>query len=200
MAAQAESSLTSLARACCRDGVLKTLYGCVAVVAVAIGVLGLLHGSWPKPVLDSWNCVHVLFALLLCGLVLARCRWHVKHSPQMLPADIHGLTRHLSRTVYLLLYAVIGVREIVGIVSSLRHGGSVDFNLFDQRFRNGPDYAGFNPRDDFQLFIASGLVALIFVRILTCRLWFRPVERAALSTTATEALGPRRTIRPKIVG
>jgi cytochrome b561 len=200
MAAQAERFPTSLARACCRDEVLKTLYGCIAVAAVAIGVLGLLHGSWPTQVLDSRNYVHVLFALLLCGLVFARFRWHVKHSPPMLPADIHGLTRHLSRIVYLSLYAVIGVRETVGIVSSLWHGGSVDFNLFDPRFRNGPDYAGFNPRDDFQLFIASGLVALVFVRILTCRLWFRSDERATLSTTATEALSPRPTTRPKIVG
>jgi hypothetical protein len=88
----------------------------------------------------------------------------------MLPAGIHELTRHLLRIVYLLLYVVIGVREIIGIVNSLWHGDSVDFNPFDQRFRNRPDYAGFNPRDDFQLLIASGIVALI----LTCRLWCAP--------------------------
>jgi hypothetical protein len=131
--------------------------------------------------------------------VVARGRWLVKHSPPMLPGDIHWLNRHLSRIVYLLLYAVIGVREIIGIVGSLWHGGPVDFNLFDERLRNGPDYAGFNPRDDFQLFIASGLVALIFVRALTCRLWFRSIECAAPSEPATEALGPRPTIRSKIV-
>jgi hypothetical protein len=198
MAARAQRSLTSLAHACCRDGVLKALYGCIAVATAAIGVLGLLRGPWAPRVLDSWNCVHGLFALLLCGLVFARFRWHVTHSPRMLPADIHRLTRHLSRTVYLMLYAVIGVREIAGIVSSLWHGGSVDFNLFDERFRNGPDYAAFNPRDDFQLFIGSGLVVLIFVRTLTCRLWFRSVERAALSKPATEAPGPRPNVRSKL--
>ena len=153
----------------------------MALAAIAIGVLGLSRGSWPRQVLESWIGVHALFGLLLCGLVFARCRWHVKHSPRMLPADTRELTRHLSRIVYLLLYVVIGVRETIGIVNSLWYGGSVDFNLFDERFRNGPDYAGFNPRDDFQLFIASGLVALIFVRALTFRLWLRSVERAALS-------------------
>jgi cytochrome b561 len=137
-------------------------------------------------VLVSWINIHGLFGLLLCGLVFARCRWHVKHSPRMLPADIHTLNRHLSRIVYLLLYVVIGMREIIAIVSSVWHGGAVDFNLFDQRFRSGPDYAGFNPRDDFQLFFASGLVALIFVRALTYPLWVRSVKRAALSKAATE--------------
>jgi hypothetical protein len=112
----------------------------------------------------------------------------------MPPADIHKLTRHLSRIVYLLLYVVIGVREMIGIANSLWHGGSVDFNLFDERFRNGPDYAGFNPRDDFQLFIASGLAALIFVRVLTCSLWLRSVERAALSKAAT-AFDPGRAAK-----
>jgi hypothetical protein len=199
MAARAERSPTSLVHACSRDGALKALYGCAAVATLAIGVLGILRGSWATQVLDSRNSIHALFALLLCGLVFARGRWLVKHSPPMLPGDIHWLNRHLSRIVYLLLYAVIGVREIIGIVGSLWHGGPVDFNLFDERLRNGPDYAGFNPRDDFQLFIASGLVALIFVRALTCRLWFRSIECAAPSEPATEALGPRPTIRSKIV-
>jgi cytochrome b561 len=166
--------------------VLKALYGCIALAAVVIGVLGLLRGSWPRQVLVSWINIHGLFGLLLCGLVFARCRWHVKHSPRMLPADIHTLNRHLSRIVYLLLYVVIGVREIIAIVSSVWHGGPVDFNLFDEHFRSGPDYAGFDPRDDFQLFVASGLVALIFVRALTRRLWVRSVERAAPSQATTE--------------
>ena len=186
MTAQAERSLNSMPHAWPREGVHKALYGCIALAIVSIGVLGLLRGSWLRQVLESWINIHVLFGLLLGGLVFARCRWHVKHSSRMLPADIHELTRHLSRIVYLLLYVVIGVREIIGIVNSLWHGGSVDFNLFDERFRNGPDYAGFNPRDDFQLFFASGFIALIFVRALTCRLWLRSVERAALSKAATE--------------
>jgi hypothetical protein len=145
-----------------------------------------MRGSWPRQVLEAWINIHALFGLLLCGLMFARYRWHLRHSPRMLAADIHELTRHLSRIVYLSLYVVIGVREIIGIVNSSWHGGSVDFNLFDERFRNGPDYAGFNPRDDFQRFIASGLLALISVRALTCSLWLRSVERAALTKAGGE--------------
>jgi cytochrome b561 len=185
MAAQAERSLNSLAYACSRERMLIALYGCIALVAVAIGVLGLLGASWLRQVLESWINIHVLFGLLLCGLVFARCRWCVGHSLGMLPADIRGLSRHLSRIVYLILYVVIGVREIIGILNSLWHGGAVDFNLFGDHIRNGPDHASWDPNDDFQLFFASGLIALMFVRVLAYRVWSRSRERAAVAKAPT---------------
>src|SRR5271156_15907 len=166
MAAQAESSLNPLVHACSRQRMLIALCGCATLLVVVIGVLGLLEGSWLRQMLESWINIHTLFGLLLCGLVIARYQWRVEQSPRMKPTDARELSRQLSRIVYLVLYVVIGVREVIGIVNSLWHGGSVDFNLFDERFRNGPDRAGWNPKDDFQLFIASGLVALIFVRAL----------------------------------
>lgn len=175
----------NFAHACSWERVFAALYGCIAMLAVVIGVLGLLGASGPRQALESWINIHALFGLLLCALVLARCRWDVKHSPPMLPAEIRQFSRQLSRTVYLLLYVVIGTRELIAILNSAWHGGPVDFNLFDQRFR-GPDYAGFNPRDDFQLFFASGFVTLIFLRVLTFTLWLRAVERAAALQVATE--------------
>jgi hypothetical protein len=165
---------------------LSALYGCIALVTVAIGVMGLQGDSWLRQGLETWINIHLLFGLLLCSLVLARCRWRVERSPRMLTADIRELSRHLSRIVYLLLYVVIGVREVVGMLNSLWHGGAVDFNLFDARFRQGPDYGWFNPKDDFQLFFASGLFALSFVRVLAFRLWRRSAERVAGSKAATE--------------
>jgi cytochrome b561 len=162
---------------------LAALYGCIALVVVVIGVLGLLRGSWPRQMLESWINIHVQFGLLLCGLALAHCQWRIKHSSRMLPADVRELSRHLSRLVYLLLYLVIGAREIIGILGSSQHGGAVDFNLFDERFR-GPDHPGFNAKDDFQLFLASGLFALIFVRVLAFRLWLRSVKHAAFRESA----------------
>jgi cytochrome b561 len=173
------------AHACTWERVVTALYGCIAIVAVVIGVLGLLGASGLRQTLESWINIHALFGLLLCALVLARCRWSVKHSPPMLPTDIRQLSRHLSRTVYLLLYLVIGMRELIAILISVWHGGAVDFNLFDERFR-GPDYAGFNPKDDFQLFFASGLVTLIFLRVLTFTLWLHAVGRAPFSQVATK--------------
>jgi hypothetical protein len=96
----------------------------------------------------------------------------------MLPNDIRELSRHLSRIVYLLLYAVIGGRELIGILNNLWHGAPVDFSL-NAHFRQGPEHAGFDPKDDFQLFFVSGLFALLFVRVLVFTVWSRSAGRAA---------------------
>jgi cytochrome b561 len=192
MAAQAEPSLNPLALAWSRQRMPAALYGCAALLVAAIGVLGLLDGSWLRQMLESWINIHALFGLLLCSLVLTRYQWHVRHSPGMLPTDIRELSRHLSRIVYLLLYVVIGARQSIGIINSIWHGTAVDFNLFDDRFRNGPDRAGWNPKDDFQLFLATGLFALIIIRVLAFRLWLRAVERAALSKDGTYTVTKKR--------
>jgi cytochrome b561 len=164
---------------------LMALYACATLLVVVIGVLGLLDGSWLRQMLESWINIHALFGLLLCGLVLARYQRRVRHSPNMLPTDIRELSRHLSRIVYLLLYVVIGVRQSIGIIDSIWHRSAVDFNMLDERFRNGPDRANWNPKDDFQLFLATGLFVLIIVRIVAFRLWLSSVERAVLSKEET---------------
>ena len=196
MAAQAEPFLNSLVHAYSRQRMLIALYGCAALLVVVIGVLSLLDGSWLRQMLESSINIHVLFGLLVCGLVLVRYQWRVRHSPGMLPTDIRELSRHLSRIVYLLLYVVIGVRQSIGIINSIWHGSAVDFNLFDDRTSNGPDRAGWNPKDDFQLLLATGLFVLIIVRVLACRLWLRSVERAALSKEATGSNVNRASKRP----
>jgi cytochrome b561 len=181
MAVQAERALNPLAHACSSRRILIVLFGCAAILVVAIGVLGLLHGSWLRQLLESWINIHPLFGLLLGGLVLARYESRVRHAPCVLPADVRELSRHLSRIVYLLLYLVIGVRQSIVIMDSTWHGSVVDFNLFDERFLNGPDRAGWNPKDDFQLFLATGLSVLLILRVVTFRLWLRAVERGALA-------------------
>jgi cytochrome b561 len=178
MTAEAVRSMLFLAHACSRERIFKALYGCVVLIAIVAGVLSLLAGSWPRRMLESWVNIHALFGLLLCGLVVSRCRWRMQHSPRMQPADIRELSCQLSRIVYLLLYIVLGVRQTIGILNSIWNGGALDFNLFDERFR-GPDYAGFNPKDDFQMFLATGLSALVMIRVLAFGLWLRSVERAA---------------------
>src|ERR1700684_120758 len=130
MAAQVARSLRRFYQACLRESVLTALYGCLALVTVAIGVMGLHGASWLRQIVESCISIHALFGLLLCGLVLARYRWRVEHSPRMLPPDIRELSRHLSRVVYLLLYVVIGMRELVGILNSLGQSGPLDFGLF----------------------------------------------------------------------
>jgi cytochrome b561 len=176
MAAQAKWSLHSLRHSYSRERMLTALYVSTALLAVVFGVFGLLGASWPRQVLESWINIHALFGMLLCGLVLARCRWRVEHSRRMVRADVRELSRHLSRIVYLLLYVVIGARVFIAILNAVWHGGAVDFNPFDGHYRHGAGFEWFNAKDDFQLFFASGLLALVLVRLLAFSLWSHCVE------------------------
>jgi cytochrome b561 len=65
-----------------------------AVLVVGVGVLGLLHDSWPsRPTQAFWINIHAVFGLLLFGLVIARLWWRTSHAPPALPADVGALSR-----------------------------------------------------------------------------------------------------------
>ena len=138
----------------------------MTLLVVFVGTAGLIAHSWVRQVVESWINIHLLFGLLLCGWVIVRYRLLFKSSPCMLPSDVRGFARQQSRIVYLVLYAVIGVRLCIGIVSSMWHGGAADLGLLDERVFNGPDSKAFDPKDDFQLFLASGILALVVVRVI----------------------------------
>ena len=156
-----------------QDRMPEALCAVVALTAVATGVVGLLGASGPRRALESWINIHALFGLLLCGLVLARYRWCVGRA---FASDARELSRHLSRIVYLVLYLVIGIRQTLAILNHIYYGGEPGFNLFDDHSRSGPDYWGWNPRDDFQLFFAAGLLSLLFVRVLAYGLWSHTIK------------------------
>ena len=200
MPAQAERSIShSSSRALCRAALLAA-FGVSSVLAtVAVGVLALLGTSWLRRLLESWINIHVLFGSMLCGLVLVGYEWRVRRSTRMEMADIRELSRQLSRIVYVLLYAVIGARQIMGILDSRLHGGAIDLLSIDEHIRRGPDSGMFDPNDDFQLFFFSGIFALVFVRILAARLGAR-LARSGAASMATDGL-PFQTSAPSpIVG
>jgi hypothetical protein len=144
------------------QGVAFLCSGALAVVSV--GVVGLLHDSRHGQVVGSLINVPALFGLLLCGLVIARFYRRAKHSPLVVPADVRDFSRQLSRMVYILLYATIGVRQIICIVDSNWHGA----------YGNG-----FGPSEDFQVFVVYGLVALAVIRVLAFAIGLRVADAAA---------------------
>jgi cytochrome b561 len=154
----------------------RALDVCMALLVVTVGATGLVAHSWLRAFVESWINIHIVFASLLCGWVILRYQSGVRWSPGMPPNDVRELFRRLSRSVYLVLYAAIAARQIICLVSSVGHAGTFDFSLFDERFGNGPDSKVFDPKDDFQLFLASGLVVLAILRMTAYRLWLRATE------------------------
>ena len=116
--------------------------------------------------MTSATYVHMLFGLLLWGLVIARFRCWLKHSPPSHSAEVREFSRQLSRMVYLLLYLVIGVTQILEIVNFMRLGGTL----------------GFDPLRDSeggiancQVVLVYGLSALALIRVSAYWIWRRLV-------------------------
>ena len=101
-----------------------------------------------------------LFALLLAGLLTARFRWWLKHSPPVNAADIRQFSRGLSRTVYLVLYLTIGAQQIVNIAGALQGqaGTAQDLGML---------------KPTSQAVVVYGLIALVLIRVLAYLTWRR---------------------------
>jgi cytochrome b561 len=99
-----------------------------------------------------WPNAHRLFGVLLLGWVVMRFYRRMRERP-LQPGDVRAFARHLSRLVYLLLYLMML------------------FSLGVRRLRP----------EDFQIYLAYGVVALIAIQALAalCRHLPAQLNRAA---------------------
>jgi cytochrome b561 len=140
----------------------------------------------------SRSCMHALFGLLLVGLVIARFLWWLKHSPPVQKADIRRFSRQLSRLIYLVLYLVIGTKQIIGIVNFMWHGGILDFGLLLDN--DGAQGLGiYKSTADFRAILVCGLIALALIRGLAFWTWLRLVEEVAVREAADRRIGETQT-------
>jgi cytochrome b561 len=123
----------------------------LALLVVLAGVLGLYFRSIPGQGLASWLNANVLFGLLLWSLVITRFHRRMQQLTPALPTDIRHLCRELSLMVYLLLYAIVLIRQIVCLLKIIPDGGT----------------------QDLQAILAYGLVALVVIRVLAFKAWRR---------------------------
>jgi cytochrome b561 len=136
-----------------------------AAVVVAVGIVGQIRDSSAKPPFEPWLNVHALFGLLLCTSIIARFYWLSQRSAVVPQIEINAFARRLSRMVYLLLYGLLGVKQIINITIKTHH----------------PTL--FAPVEDFQVYLAYGLLALVLIHVLAavCR-----HSRAAQCDTAAD--------------
>lgn len=164
-----ESSHPLLSEARYRPGAIA-FHWAMFVLVVIVGVLGLLHDSWPKQTQAFWINVHALIGILLWVLLLARFGYRVRHSPPPLPSAMGALSRHFSSPVHLALYALMFVIPIVGFVTFVYHGRVFHFGLFDINFGIKKDPAIFEPTEDIHGYLAYALFALAGLHALAA-LW-----------------------------
>jgi hypothetical protein len=151
------------------------LDACMASIVVAVGVAGLTAESWLRRLVEPWINIHLLFGALLCGWLAVRIAVQLKQPGGMRPGDFHEMSRQQSRIAYLTLYAVIGVKLCVSIARSVWSGGHIPL---DEHFLSVSGGGPFDPKDDYQMCLTSGLIALILVRVMVLRLRARSVAAA----------------------
>jgi cytochrome b561 len=146
------------------------LHWAMFVLVVIVGVLGLLHDSWPKQTQAFWINVHALIGIILWLVLVARFGYRLRHSPPTLPSDIGAFSRRLSSPVHLALYALMFLIPIIGFVTFIYHGRIFDFGLFHLDFGIRKNPAVFEPTEDIHGYLAYALFALAGLHALAA-LW-----------------------------
>jgi cytochrome b561 len=139
-------------------------------LVVIVGVLGLLHDSWPKQTQAFWINVHALIGILLWALLLARFGYRLRHSPPALPSDLGAFSRRFSNPVHLALYALMFFIPIIGFVTFIYHDRVFHFGLFDLNFGIKKNPAIFEPTEDIHGYLAYTLFTLAGLHALAA-LW-----------------------------
>ncbi|MGB6602835.1 MAG: cytochrome b [Steroidobacteraceae bacterium] len=158
------------------DGGAMTLHWVMVVLVVVVGVLGLLHDSWPRATQAFWINVHALVGLAVWALVMVRLGWRRVHPPPALPVEVGEFSRRWSYPVHLLLYALMLVIPILGIVTFLWHGRVFDLGLFRVDFGVHKNRAIFHPTEEVHGYLAYALFTLIGLHTLAA-LWHHFVRR-----------------------
>lgn len=129
---------------------------CLTLPICAAGTAALLQDSWPRALIPFGVNLHAIFGALLWLLVTARFAHASLAGPPLTAAAVHELRRRLSRQVYLLLYLLFGVSQIVRITALLWNSGDP----------GASHPAILPPPENLRDFLGYGLFALLTVHVL----------------------------------
>ena len=137
-----------------------TLHWLLSVLVIVVGILGLLHDSWPKRSQAFWINIHALIGLTLWLLLILRLAGRLRFPPPAPAADMSKALIRAARVVHLSLYALLFVIPIFGIVTFIWHGRSLDLGLVHVNFGVAKNRAIFEPAEDIHGYLAYCVFAL----------------------------------------
>jgi cytochrome b561 len=153
-----------------------TLHWLLTALVIAVGILGLLHDTWPKHSQAFWINVHALVGLTLWFLLIWRFGLRLKRPPPPLPADFNIGAKRLALIVHLLLYALLFVTPIIGMVTFIWHGRVLDLGFYRVNFGVTKDRSIFEPTEDIHGYLAYAIFGLAAFHILAA-LWHHFINR-----------------------
>jgi cytochrome b561 len=146
------------------------------LMVIVVGVLGLLHDTWPKQTQAFWINVHAVAGLILWVTLIGRVYWRAAHAPPPLPIEMGAFSRRLSGPVHVMLYVLMLLTPVLGVITFIWHGRVFNFGLFQVDFAVRADRAVFHPTEDVHEYLAYSLFALAGCHALAA-LWHQFVKR-----------------------
>jgi len=138
----------------------------LALPLAAIAIAGLLRDSWPGALHLPGINLHAIFGATLWLMVVAQFRHANLANPPLRSAGVHELCRRLSRRVYLVLYVLFGVSQIVRMAAILWNSGT-----------QGASHPAILPSpENLRDYLAYGVFALLTIHILAA-LQFHALKR-----------------------
>jgi cytochrome b561 len=95
-----------------------------ALPLCALGIAGLLRDAWPGAQFPAALNLHAIFGAMLWLTVVAQFGAASIAAPQRGAAAVREICRRLSRQVYLLLYILFGVSQLVRLAAILWNSGA----------------------------------------------------------------------------
>jgi cytochrome b561 len=153
-----------------------TFHWLMSLLVVGVGILGLLHDSWPKNTQRFWINIHAVFGLLLWFTLIGRFCWRLRNAPPAPPTDLRRFERRLATATHMLLYGLLFVTPIVGIVTFIYHGRVLNLGVFQWNFGIPSNRAIFHPTEELHGYLAYGVFAVAGLHALAA-LWHHFVLR-----------------------
>jgi cytochrome b561 len=144
----------------CYDRTAIALHWITFTLVVVVGVLGLLHDSWPDDTQARWINVHAVLGLILWVTLIARLAWRMSHPPPPLPPTAGDFVRRYSAPVHRALYALLVVTPLVGVITFIYHGRVFDLGLFQINPGIAKNRAVFRPTEEVHGYLAYAIFAL----------------------------------------
>ncbi len=143
------------------DSDIRAISGChpwFALSICMIGAAGLLHDAWPSALYMPMTNLHAVFGVMLWLMVLAQFRRARRSALAQSGAGMHKLRRRLSRGVFLQLYILFGMSQIVQIAVILWNDG-----------QDASHMAILQPPENLRDYLAYGILALLTIHALALR-------------------------------
>lgn len=137
------------------------------IIIVLAGIVVPASTLPPRTAFAFWMNLHPVFGLLLLVFVASSFYWHLNVPAPLRRSDIRQFSRRLGRNVYLLLYLVIFIKKMIELIRAAWQDGFLDMGLLKDYLQMPADRVGDAFRQDFQGYIAAGVLAIIVVRVFT---------------------------------